>query len=236
MKKCLCILVLAAALLTFPSESHAQTFNIDIGQVEDFDHDYFRATSITYASGPNVGQSALGGEGDLLCFNRARSNPIIGNTHLFEERQTSYFFLAGGSEKGEAMINWMIDNYYDAMVTTQDYTDRYPLHLALWEVAHDFDGTVGSLDIYSGENNLSGGPGSRPDIDYLVYDLIANYDSISTSYRSSLYNITYLEDLTEGGEVYQSMLLVTPVPEPSSAILLVSALGFFTLLNRRRKA
>lgn len=224
--------LLAAALLASCFTVQAQTFTIDIGQVEDFTHDYFRATNISYADGPDVGLPALGGEGDLLCFNRARVNPIIGDTHLYELRETSYFFQPGGLEKGEAMIHWMIDNYYDAIVTTGDYSDRYPLHLALWEVAHDYDGTVGSMDIYSGNNNLSGGPGSRPDVDYLVYDLIANYDSIASDYRSTLYNITYLEDISSGGD-YQSMLLVTPIPEPSGAVLF-GITGALALLRRRR--
>lgn len=203
---------------------------MDIEQIGAFTSDYFRASNITYADGPNVGLSAFGGEGDLLCFNRARLNPIIGDTHLYQQMETSYFFQAGGTEKGDAMVHWMIDNYYDAIVTTGDYTDRNPLHLALWEVAHDYDGTVGSLDIYSGDNNLSG---NRPDIDYLVFDLIANYDSIASDYRSTLYNITYLEDFTSGND-YQSMLLVAPVPEPST-LLLCGIAGAFGLLNRRRK-
>lgn len=132
------------------------------------------------------------------------------------------------------MVHWLIDTYLDPMITLNDFTHRSALVYPFWEIARDFDGTVESLDLYAGGNTLSS---NRPDLDYIVADLVANFDLIPVNYRSSLYNVTFIEDITNGFHDYQSMVLVTPiqVPEPAG-VMLLGLSGVMMGLRRRRHA
>lgn len=227
------LVLVASLLLAFSLKVQAQTFTIDVDQLETFTANTFIGSNITHADGPDIGLPAFGGEGILLCFNRRRINPSIDSTHTYEVKATSYFFKDGGDVMGLAMVHWLIDNYYHPMMTDEDYSDRYALHLALWEIVHDFDGTLASMGMYDGSHHIDGEAGGRPEWDHVGEDLIANYAGISADYRSSLYTITLLEDLDTD---YQSMLLVTPapVPEPSGALLIVLS-STVALLGRSRR-
>ena len=229
--------LVAGVILSASFSAQAQTVSIDIEQSHDFGADWFIGANIRYTDGANAGLPAFGGAGDLLCFNRQRWNPIVGDTHQYEVRTTDYFYKAGGMARGQALVHWLLDNYYHQMVTTDDYGDRSAFHYALWEVAHDYDGTQSSLNLYAGENDFEE---PRPDLDYVLGDLLANYSLIDSGYRSSFYTVTYLEDMIgvdpeSPSYTYQSMLLVAPIPEPSS-MALIGLAGSLVFFFRKRAA
>lgn len=190
-------------------------------------HDWFIGTNAEYVTGPDVGESYLGGIVTLMCFNKRAFNPEVGTTHTYEIAVAANLFWqpSGLAGKGEAMVHWLLDTYY----YDESYSDTWSFRCAIWEVAHDYDGTVDSMSLTTGVTSSTPGAG------VVLDQLKTNYDSIPDTYRSTHYQVGYLTDTaqTPSGADYQGMLTLTPVPE-SSTIVFLGLVGMAATLRRKR--
>lgn len=166
--------------------------------------------------------------GVVFCIDGATHWQGAGNTHQFTVEQTLDFTVAQGADKALGLMNYVIENYWDTMLTTPAWGPRpgYAMNMILWEITQDYDGTLESLDMLAGVGGLDE---NTAIYEAAIADLRANHDSIPSSYRSTKYNLQFLVD---SDPTYQDLLLISPVPEPSSMALL--AIGGLALATRRR--
>ena len=142
----------------------------------------------------------------------------------------------GTSDKATALLHYVVDGYYASLMQgSYGGAAGYGLNKAVWQVT-DFDGTRESMGIQPNEYD------SDPNGSYALYteimgDVRDNFASISPSYRSTRYNIRFLEQDDPG---IQSFAIITErdneVPEPSTlALLLASGLGFAARARRKHQ-
>jgi len=139
-------------------------------------------------------------------------------------------------DKATAMLHYVVDNYYIPLIEGQfGARSGYGFNQAVWQLT-DFNGSRESMRVHPDDD------GEDVRGDYALYatimgDLYDNFSSIAPSYRSTQYNIVYLQ---ENDPAYQSLALVTavtqPVPEPSSLLMMLAGGACIagTVLRRRK--
>lgn len=217
--------------LLFSHTAISQEVSIDLTHDPRTGSDWFIGTDGVYTSGPNIGQSFFEGSAQLFCFNRNAFNPDgDGEANPFEVvGAVDLFNLPGAATRGEALVHWIFDNYYATGAYTTIGTAS--IQGALWEIDRDYDGTVGSLSLdpdapIAGVNTYPAAYRS------IVDDMVANYGSIASDYRSDIYQITFLRNANPD-RVIQDFVMLLPIPEPGSAAL-VGLAGVAALFRRRR--
>lgn len=190
--------------------------------------DWFLGTNGVYDSGPNEGQSLFTGTANLFCIKRNASNPAAdGEINYYDIVGVDQIFDNAGavSGKGEALIHWIFDTYYATDAFLVNGTGPTAFQAALWEVDRDYNGTIESLDLTVGHTYSES-------YRWMFEGLVDNYDSISSGYRSTNYQFTFLKDASASGNL-QDLIMITPIPEPGSAALAGLAASV-ALLRRRR--
>jgi hypothetical protein len=178
------------------------------------------------------GSGTIPTDGVVFCIDGPAHWPGFGTTNQYTVSSSLDFLMPqGGSEKAVGLMNYVIENYFDAFVAgggaVWGDVPGYQMNMALWEITGDFNGTRDSISIVDDD---------EPSENYSLYrtivnDLWTNYDSISSDYRSTKYDLKFL---VEDDGVHQSLLMISPVPEPSAALLLgISAAGM--VMRRRRR-
>ncbi len=224
-------ILLTAALLAFvspPSPLAAQTITTELTRIGSQAF-YYDAQDITYVSG-GTGE-AFGGSAQLLCIDYGVSAPSQGVTLTYEVVPAIDIFAnTTGAERGFDYINWVFDNYFDEAFNIAPYYLNYrsQFQSVLYELVTDYNGTLASLSPSTGliQNGLSE--------DYyigILDDLVTSDPLIPIGYRSSEFQFAFLTNMSESS---QNMLLFSPVPEPSGA-LLIGLAGALALLRRKRK-
>jgi hypothetical protein len=196
---------------------------------------HFQLTNITDTAN---NQSAFGGIGEVLCIDHNAPNPSFTESEIHtynvldSNNPSSIFSQAGGSPRGVDLVNYLFDQYYATLLP--DYSDaQLGFQRILWELSADYDGTNASLDLNAGNNTLT-----NPDAEAMLASLKAA--NIPLTYRSSIYDIGFLDDVSTSGN-YQNMVFVRAAsasanaPEPGSLCLLLPAMGALGIVVRRRK-
>lgn len=159
--------------------------------------------------------------------------------------------------KVTGLMNYVVDNYfadfldgkYSKLSPSGHRYDGYLFNEILWELTQDY--AISGRGINVDPNSSSRGvfyyflgDGDQNNLlTTVIADLTANFDSISESYRSSKYNVWFLDvaQSTYDPSVtnYQSLLAVSAksneVPEPSTLALLLAGAGVGLGLQRKRK-
>lgn len=180
----------------------------------------------------------------LICIDLANDFPNANSVHTYDVISTGLAPVAhaAASSRATDLFNYAVDTYYNSMVLhpTSGVSTGYQFSGLMWEIGADFTGSAASLSTTQGAitvSSLHGGNaavGSAPEYVAMVNDLRTNFDSIAVGYRSTQYNVSFLDDKTPG---WQSMMMITPtapVPEPSTlALSLLGGLGLFGWKQRR---
>ncbi len=217
------------------SQSMAQTIT---GQItSQVSSDGYAATmnNITFSGGTTA---AYGGAGVLVCIDAFGDFPAIPSTHTYSVLSTAATVIAAPTytNRAEAMIDWVIDNYYTRFV---DQTiSGYAFNQALWEITTDYTGTAASLSSTAGQIYKDTTQNWGPEYPGMITALktAMAQTTWSDSYRSSTYTTTFLADLAAapaGYPRYQNMVLVTAVPEPSTYLMMFAGVGALMAWRRR---
>lgn len=197
-------------------------------------------TNVTYVpSGASFTDAAT-----LICIDLSNQFPTAGSVHTYDVISTGLAPVAnaGASARATDLFNYAVDTYYNSMVLhpTSGVSTGYQFSGLMWEIATDFTGSAASLNSASGAirvQSLDAGNaavGAAPEYVAMVNDLRTNFNNIAVGYRSTQYNVSFLDDQTPG---WQSMMMITPtapVPEPSTlALSLLGGLGLFGWKQRR---
>lgn len=140
-----------------------------------------------------------------------------------------------------ARVSWLFDNYYQGTSPTAwtygtDSTTKnaFAFQLALWELSHDDDFTLG---LPTDGLGLSGTVSASSDKNNWTFNAAvtminaANAANIPSTYTSTEWEIVTLANVGEPG-TQDLVTAVAAIPEPTSLALL--GLGGLALLRRRR--
>lgn len=179
--------------------------------------------NITFATGSTI----YGAAGVIACIELGADFPTLPSVHTYDVAPiTSVVDVPAAAAKTEALMNWVVDTYYDRVVSLNIGGDAF--NRMLWELTEDHDGTLGSLSITTGEMR-SGDPSGQ--FATMLSELKGAYSSISSSYRSDSFSVRYLVDRNT---TYQNMALITTaVPEPSTYLMMFAGMGALMVWRRR---
>lgn len=188
------------------------------------------ASSLEYTSGGSG--EAFGGSGVLFCLDIY--------THFPDANSLQTYNVVDGIATHPAALpraldlyNWVYDQYYAGIFLNpngDNNNEAYGFNAVFWEIRHDFDGSLQSLDAHAGTIKVA---------NYAEYVKIL--DSLKTAdiaigYRSKDVDMFFLDDQDP---YYQDMMLITPrsndpsqVPEPGSLALV--AMGGLAWLGRNK--
>lgn len=190
-----------------------------LGYIADFN-------SIALLSGDwNVPSSAV-----VFCLDGTARWQGTGDRRSYSVETTLDYLMPQGADRALGIMNYIIENYFDSFVEDPIYNNRsgYAVNATLWEFTTQYDGTFDSVSMMG---LMSEGTEAYLIYDTIFNDLKANYSSIASDYRSTKYNLQFLLD---PDPVYQDLLMISPVPEPSGALLFGVA-GVCALMRRRRR-
>jgi hypothetical protein len=178
------------------------------------------------------GGSAYGGTGVVICIDPFSEFPVLPSTHTYDVVGAASVMNASSTyaNRAEAMIDWVVDHYYTSFVNQT--MSGYAFNQALWEITIDYNGTAASLSSSAGQVYKDPAQNWGPEFPSMVTALKAAMASStwSDSYRSSTFSTTFLVDRNS---TYQNMVLVTPVPDPSTYLMMFAGVGALLVWRRR---
>lgn len=147
---------------------------------------------------------------------------------------TPYLNSPGTTDKATAMLHYVVDNYYTPLMQGSfGLESGYGFNEAVWQIT-DFSGSRDSMKV-APDDTPPDTRGAYQLYATIMGDLYDHFDSIAPSYRSSSFNIVFLQDSDSSA---QSLALVTPittaVPEPSTVALMLAG-GFGIALRAKRR-
>ena len=143
-----------------------------------------------------------------------------------------YLSTPGSVDKATAMLNYVIDNYYEPLMQGNYGAQAgHGLNLAIWQIT-DFDGTRASMQVEATDPDFD--PYGNSLYVAIMTDVYNHFDSISPSYRSSSYNFAFLQ---QHDSALQSVGVITPVtsPVPESSTLALTLAGGLVLVLRAKR-
>ncbi len=200
------------------SQTMAQTLT---GTVTDRVGNGGYLANISFATGSTI----FGATGVIACIELGALFPELPSLHTYDVAPiTSVVDVPAAAAKTEALMNWVVDTYYERVLSWNIGGEAF--NRVLWELSEDYDGTLASLSISSGE--MQGSPSGQ--YASMLSELRSAYSSISTSYRSDSFTVRYLVDRNQ---TYQNMALITAVPEPSTYLMMFAGVGALMAWRRR---
>ena len=200
----------------------------------------FNAFNVTVGSGTGAAASLVGQSYLALCINLRYEAPAadLDYTYVTDGASLNYeagsgdFWDANRAAKYTAVSNVIAALGSDLVSMNQGEAEfqewMVAMSFALSEIIADYDGTVGSLSLASGDNQFRNVLDDSP----ISGSLLAKYQQAIGHISTPADPAFVLQAAVINNTTNQDVILI-PVPEPS-VISLAGILGAFGLLRRRR--
>ena len=241
--RALCFAVAATAMATVTwatAEARVvtgtMTRDADYGASHGSPNTYTYTSSLTYTDGDKEAYRQ-GVPMYLMCMDVTTTEPTSGSVYTYTTNAGgAVFHQNGGKSTGEAMINWLFDNFYNNYFTpTASSAHKRIFQQAIWELGNDYAGTKASISGSAGSAQPANDATQAVKDGYgVIYTALQNQVGVITAgYRSNRFDINLFKS-TDG--THQNMVAFAVAPIPAALPLLATGVIGLGGLAWRRKS